>query len=122
MRFSLRSHFLTALAGLVVVAPASRAQNEAVDPAFFAAKLYPVLETAGCRGCHSHEGVASGTRLHFPEKDASQSAVQLFGLSLTPLIDRADASKSMLLNKPTARIPHTGGERIKPGSDEDKLL
>jgi hypothetical protein len=37
-------------------------------------------------------------------------------------VDRADAQKSLLLAKPTMRIAHTGGERIKPESDEEKLL
>jgi hypothetical protein len=49
-------------------------------------------------------------------------ALAFSGLSLTPLVDRTDASKSLLFNKPTNRIRHTGGERIKPGSDEEKLL
>jgi len=112
----------TALVAVVLVAPSIQAQSGSVDATFFGTKLYPVLEAAGCRGCHTHEGVASGTRLHFPEKDATQNSIQLFGLSLTPLVERSDASKSLLLNKPTARIAHTGGERIKPGSEEDTIL
>src|SRR5881296_2007595 len=122
MSFSSKMHVGIVLAGLLSIAPSSWAQSGAVDATFFGTKLYSVLETAGCRNCHTHDGVASGTRLHFPEKDAAQNAIQLFGLSLTPLVDRSDASKSILLNKPTNRIPHTGGERIKPGSEEDKLL
>jgi hypothetical protein len=117
-----RWNVCAALAGLLSIVPATQAQTGAVDPAFFGTKVYPALEAAGCRGCHVHDGVASGTRLHFPEKDSGANAIQLFGLSLTPLVDRADASKSLLLNKPTMRIAHTGGERIKPGSDEDKIL
>jgi hypothetical protein len=39
----------------------------AQPPFSFADKLYPVLEKAGCRNCHNPEGVASPTRLHFPE-------------------------------------------------------
>jgi hypothetical protein len=85
------------------------------DPKFFAAKVYPVFEAAQCGGCHTHAGVASATRLHFPEKDASPAQIQAFGLSLAPL-------GSLLLAKPTNRVAHTGGERIKPGSDEEKLL
>lgn len=111
-----------ALSGFLVVSPAIRAQSGSIDPDFFPKKLFPVLEAAQCRNCHAHDGVASATRLHFPEKDASQDRIQLFGLSLAPLADRADSSKSLLLNKPTLRAPHTGGERIKPGSDEEKLL
>jgi hypothetical protein len=108
---------------LLVSAPAARAQSgPSIDPAFFPEKLYPALEAAQCRSCHTHEGVASATRLHFPEKAASRDRLELFGLSLAPLVDRSDPSASLLLNKPTMRAPHTGGERIKPRSDEEKLL
>jgi len=100
----------------LTLAPAVLAQND------FATKVYPVFESAGCRGCHVEDGVASGTRLHFPESDASADRVQAFGLTLATLVDKADVSKSLLLNKPTNRIAHTGGERIKPGSPEDKIL
>jgi hypothetical protein len=32
----------------------------------FSKDLYPILEKAGCEGCHNPNGVASATRLHFP--------------------------------------------------------
>src|ERR1700745_4074588 len=86
------------------------AQPTAVNPAFFATKIYPILESAQCRTCHATDGVASGTRLHFPEKDATQTQIQLFGLSLAPLVDRSNSSQSLLLRKPTNRLRHTGGE------------
>ncbi len=97
-------------------------QLGATDPAFFAANLYPILEAAQCRGCHARDGVASATRLHFPEKDAGRDQVQIFGLSLAPLVDRDNPSKSLLLLKPTNRLKHTGGERVPPGSAEEKVL
>jgi hypothetical protein len=107
---------------LYLAPPITRAQHGAVNPAFFATKVYPILESAQCRACHATDGVASGTRLHFPEKDSSQTQIQLFGLSLAPLVDRSDSSNSLLLIKPTNRHRHTGGERIHPGSEEEKLL
>ena len=121
MRFPAARIFV-ALSSLLMVSPAVRAQNTSVDPGFFPAKVFPALEAAQCRSCHAHDGVASATRLQFPEKGASRDRIQYFGLSLAALVDRGDASKSLLLNKPTLRAPHTGGERIKPGSDEEKLL
>jgi hypothetical protein len=102
--------------------PAAYAQSKATDATFFATKLYPILEAAQCRTCHASDGVASATRLHFPEKDATQDQIQIFGLSLAPLVDRASPSNSLLRNKPTNRLRHTGGERIQPGSKEEKLL
>jgi len=109
--------------GLAVSISAVWAQAPAAtDPAFFASKVYPVLEGAHCRLCHTTAGVASGTRLHFPETTASQEQIQIFGLSLSPLVDRSNASNSLLFVKPTNRLKHTGGERVKPGSDEEKVL
>jgi Protein of unknown function (DUF1592)/Protein of unknown function (DUF1588)/Protein of unknown function (DUF1595)/Protein of unknown function (DUF1587)/Protein of unknown function (DUF1585) len=113
---------LLAVITVVVVSSATRAQSGPTDPAFFATKLYPVLQEARCSGCHAQDGVASATRLHFPAKDATQAQIEDFGLSLSLLVDRTDASNSLLLRKPTKTIPHTGGERIHPGSDEEKLL
>src|SRR5215831_5214133 len=85
----------------------------------FSDKLYPILEKAGCRNCHNVEGVATATRIHFPAEDASRIRVDAFGKSLVELVDRSDPAKSVLFLKPTLRIPHTGGERIRKGSVEE---
>src|SRR5450755_1425809 len=82
----------------------------------FRTTLYPILEKANCRACHNADGVASATRLHFPEAGADAQSIEAFGKSLVILIDRDHQEASLLLKKPTMRIPHTGGERIKPGS------
>ncbi len=94
---------------------AQLAAQSAPDPAFFSTKVYPALEAAGCRSCHTRDGVASATRLQFPEKDAAAQAIQAFGVSLKPL-------GALLIDKPTARVPHTGGQRIPPDSVEERQL
>src|SRR3954470_18139479 len=78
----------------------------------FTEKVYPIFEKAGCRNCHTVEGVASATRLHFPEEEATPARVEAFGKSLVELVDRQNPDNSMLFLKPTQRVPHTGGERI----------
>ena len=88
----------------------------------FAKELYPLLEAKHCRACHSPSGVASGTRLHFPESGAPPSSVEAFGLGLATLVDRNDISQSLLLLKPTNTIPHTGGPLIAPDSEAWRLL
>jgi hypothetical protein len=88
----------------------------------FSRTLYPIFEAAQCRGCHADDGVASATRLHFPEPNASPDDIEAFGITLAALVDRADPARSLLLNKPTNRERHTGGVRIKPGSFEDEAL
>src|SRR5262247_4576684 len=84
----------------------------------FASTLYPVLEKAACRSCHNPDGVASVTRLQLPEADASPERIEAFGRSLVELVDRNKPEESLLLKKPTNRIPHAGGQRIKQGSEE----
>jgi hypothetical protein len=88
----------------------------------FAGTAYPVFQKANCRGCHSDEGVASGTRLHFPLETASAEEIEAFGLTLANLIDREDVSRSLLLNKPTNRTRHVGGVKIEPGSLEEQAV
>src|SRR4051794_30659600 len=92
------------------------------QPVSFSEKIYPVFEQAGCRNCHNVEGVASATRLHFPDEDAAKTRVEAFGKSLVELVDRQNPDKSLLWLKPTLRIPHTGGERVKKGSPEEAAL
>ncbi|HXJ41525.1 MAG TPA: DUF1592 domain-containing protein [Bryobacteraceae bacterium] len=88
----------------------------------FETGLYQVMEKAGCRGCHNPDGVASATRLHLPETDASPVRIEAFGRSLVNLVDRQHPEASLLLKKPTARGPHAGGERIQQGSPEEATL
>ena len=88
----------------------------------FRATLFPIFEQANCRACHNTDGVASATRLHFPEADADADKIAAFGNSLVALVDRQNLEASLLLRKPTARMPHTGGERIKQNSPEEAEL
>ncbi len=91
-------------------------------PPDFAVDLYPRLEAKNCRACHSTSGVASGTRLQFPELGAPQGAIHRFGLGLRRLVNLANISQSALLLKPTNKIPHTGGPLIAADSEEERLL
>src|ERR1051326_7685456 len=94
----------------------------AQQPLSFTDKLYPVLQKAGCRMCHNPEGVASPTRLRFPEDGAPPARLEAFGKSLVELVDQRNPANSILLQKPTNRIKHSGGERIRKGSPEEALL
>jgi len=109
----------TAFLSLAFVASVGWAQGSAVS---FEKGAYAALEKAGCRSCHNADGVAAGTRLLFPEGDVPPARVEAFGKSLVTLVDRLAPAKSLLLEKPTARVAHVGGERIKKGSAEEAAL
>jgi len=94
----------------------------AAETISFSSSVYPVFEAASCRSCHSAEGVASGTRLQFPELDATADRIEAFGKSLILLVNRSAVDDSLLLKKPTNRIAHAGGEKIAPGSKEEAAI
>src|SRR5256885_2040600 len=88
----------------------------------FASGLSQVMEKVACRSCHNADGVASATRLQFPDPGSPPEKIEAFGRSLVTLVDRAHPDTSLLLKKPTNRVAHGGGERIKPGSPEEATL
>ncbi|MDA1312487.1 MAG: DUF1592 domain-containing protein [Acidobacteria bacterium] len=94
----------------------------AEGPEFFAKQLLPILETAQCRQCHNANGIASRTRLQFPDAEAGAGRIEAFALSLRALIEPSRPDQSLLLRKPTQRIEHTGGQRIVPGGPEEQIL
>jgi Protein of unknown function (DUF1592)/Protein of unknown function (DUF1588)/Protein of unknown function (DUF1585)/Protein of unknown function (DUF1587)/Protein of unknown function (DUF1595) len=112
---------LLCVAALVVCPPAVHAQP-AADESFFAHKLYPLLHAAQCVRCHNDNGVASETQLEFPRPEASEAQITAFGLTLLEFVDRQNPEQSLLLVKPTKRVKHTGGQRIKPDSEEEQSL
>src|SRR5438128_10154917 len=112
-----------AVMGAVSLAALRAAGQTARPPAVsFTRTVYPIFEAAQCRGCHADDGVASATRLHFPDPNATPDEIDAFGITLSALVDRADPSRSLLILKPTTRERHTGGVRIKPGSFEEEAL
>jgi hypothetical protein len=108
---------------LTAFEPGAAAQAaRAVDESYFVEKVYPVLHTVQCERCHSDNGVGSETRLNFPESDAGRDQITAFGLSLRELVNRRTPEQSLLLRKPTKRVKHTGGQRIKPDSVDEVVL
>jgi len=104
---------------LVLLAISLCASSALAETPLFVRDLLPVLEKAQCMECHQFNGVASTTRLQFPESGASSEEMEAFGDTLRKLVDRANPANSLLLMKPTNRAKHGGGLRIKPGSDEE---
>ena len=107
---------------LFLMAAPAHTQQPVPDPAYFSTKLYPIFESAQCRLCHNDNGVASNTRLRFPREAANAEEIRQFSLGLEALVDRQQPDQSLLLRKPTNRIAHTGGERIRQGTEDESVL
>ena len=118
-----QSALRTGVALLALSAGIATAQDAGgIGESFFVRTLYPMLHAAQCVRCHSDNGVASETSLEFPRADASDAQIAAFGLSLLDLVDRKHPDESLLIQKPTRRVKHTGGQRIKPGSVEEEAI
>ena len=117
-----KAGIIAAAAAFAAIAGSATSARQATAPISFSRTVYPIFEAAQCSGCHSEDGVASATRLHFPEPNASPDTIEAFGITLAVLVDRGDPARSLLLNKPTNRVRHTGGVRIKPNTFEEQAL
>jgi hypothetical protein len=93
-----------------------------VEKGFFSQKLYPVMRAAQCHMCHNDNGVANATRFEFPPEGASAEQIEAFGVKLAKVVNHDAPEASLLYLMPTNRGKHPGGERIKQGSEEEKIL
>src|SRR5262245_47534609 len=101
------------------------------DPCFtpeqsFAWELYGGVFSR-CIGCHNDFGLARqvgvALRLTFPgEADFARRNVGVLRSYAPATVDVGGTPMPLLLAKPTAQTAHVGGEVLKPGSPEARLL
>ena len=90
----------------------------------FTDQVLPVLSRAGCNAgaCHAAQYGQGGFKLSVfssePSNDHSAITRALMGRRVSP----TDPGHSLLLLKPTGRVPHGGGRRLRPGSADARLL
>jgi len=94
-------------------------------PIHFANQIVPIFTKTGCNGggCHGKAAGQNGFRLSLlgfePDEDYEHLVREARGRRLFP----ADPARSLLLTKGTAQLPHGGGKRLEPGSeDHDRLV
>ncbi|MCW5560153.1 MAG: DUF1549 domain-containing protein, partial [Verrucomicrobiae bacterium] len=103
----------------VAVSGASRPQ-----PIHFANQIVPIFTKYGCNGggCHGKAAGQNGFRLSLlgfePGEDYEHLVKESRGRRLFP----AAPERSLLLTKATAQLPHGGGKRMEPGSDDYQLI
>ncbi|MFO0950775.1 MAG: DUF1549 domain-containing protein [Isosphaeraceae bacterium] len=93
-------------------------------PINFANQIVPIFSKLGCNGggCHGKASGQNGFRLSLlgfePPLDFETLVKEGRGRRLFP----PNPSKSLLLTKATAQVPHGGGKRLEPGSHEYRLI
>ena len=117
---------ITALSseGMRATMPVNVEQAKTSPPINFANQIVPVFTKNGCNGggCHGKSSGQNGFRLSLlgfePGEDFEHLVKETRGRRLFP----AAPERSLLLLKGAATLPHGGGRRLKPESEDYKLL
>ncbi|ADG69905.1 protein of unknown function DUF1549 [Planctopirus limnophila DSM 3776] len=94
-----------------------------VDGPDFRKHVVPLLGKLGCNGraCHGSFQGQGGFRLSLFGYDFKADHENLV-LGDKPRVNLMDRSKSLILMKPTEQVPHEGGEALKQGTWEYRVL
>ncbi|MEX2286794.1 MAG: DUF1549 domain-containing protein [Planctomycetaceae bacterium] len=106
-------------AGIKQVVPVEVVQATADRPISFRLDVMPVFMKAGCNmgSCHGAARGKDGFRLSLfgfdPEGDHFRLTREISGRR----INRALPHESLMIEKPSGKVPHTGGKRFEEGSE-----
>lgn len=110
--------------GVEASLPVTVAEVDRELPTHFANQIVPILTKTGCNGggCHGKAAGQNGFRLSLlgfePSEDYEHLVMEARGRRLFP----AAPERSLLLQKGAAILPHGGGKRLEPDSDDWRLL
>ncbi|HVR34442.1 MAG TPA: hypothetical protein VMS21_01180, partial [Methylomirabilota bacterium] len=93
-------------------------------PVGFVRDVEPVLSKLGCNAgtCHGSAKGRNGFKLSLRGYDPEFDYQALINDISGRRFNRVDVDQSLMLLKPTADVPHEGGQVIRPGSREHGLL
>lgn len=104
--------------------PVTVADYDRSAPVHFANQIVPIFTKNGCNGggCHGKAAGQNGFRLSLlgfePAEDYDHLVKEARARRLFP----AAPERSLLLTKGAAQLPHGGGKRLDPASDDYRLL
>jgi len=90
----------------------------------FGRDVTPILSRAGCNtgSCHGSADGKNGFKLSLRGYDPAFDHSALTDDLAARRFDRVVPEQSLFLLKPTARVPHEGGQRLVPGSNDYEVL
>jgi hypothetical protein len=110
--------------GLTAVVPVSISQATLRPATSFNMDVMPVFMKTGCNSgsCHGAARGKDGFRLSLFGFDPAGDYFRLTREMIGRRVNLAIPEASLLMEKPTAKVPHSGGERFKPDDPNYKTL
>ena len=110
--------------GKTLVVPVKIAAAQAEEPISFLKDVMPVFTKAGCNagGCHGTSRGKDGFRLSLFGYDPDGDYHRLTREAIARRINLALPEESLLLEKATRKVPHTGGELFQTDSEFYRTL
>ena len=98
--------------------------QESPEPVSFDYQALPVLAKLGCSGgaCHGAPHGKGGFQLSLFASDPAADRLMLVRKAFGRRVNSIDPEQSLLLQKPTMRLPHQGGKRLAERDDLYMLL
>jgi hypothetical protein len=111
-------------AGQSVTLPVVVRKATEAEPLRFRNDVMPVLTRAGCNTgkCHGAASGKDGFRLSLFGYDPAGDHFRLTRERSGRRVNLASPDNCLLVNKATGKVPHTGGQRLEPGSEGYQLL
>jgi hypothetical protein len=90
----------------------------------FGEDVVPILTRAGCNtgGCHGRADGQNGFHLSLFGYDPKGDFLAITRDGFGRRLSRVAPEQSLILGKATGRLPHGGGQRVRPGSPEYRTL
>ncbi|SIO62073.1 Protein of unknown function [Singulisphaera sp. GP187] len=98
--------------------------RDVVRPVSYRLDVVALLAKAGCNmgACHGNLNGKGGFRLSLRGDDPRADWLALTRDALGRRTDLVDPPKSLIVQKPTGRLSHEGGQRFPSGSTEEQVL
>jgi hypothetical protein len=105
--------------GRTVAVPVKVEKSSVERPISFTLDVVPALTKAGCNtgSCHGASRGKDGFRLSLFGYDVDSDYHRITREMIGRRVNTALPDESLILEKGAGRVPHTGGERFKPGDE-----
>src|SRR5262245_43188422 len=117
-------HMSRALQAVIFILLAATAATAEEPAPSFRNQIIPILTKVGCNSgaCHGALAGKGGLKLSLRGYDPEADHFVLTRQADARRVDRQEPAKSLMLQKPSRKLPHGGGKRLEADSEDYELI